>query len=102
MSTRNRIPPLLEAFIQLPPEASLLLLTGVVNATPHWVVTRFLSRFLGQSAGAHSGSNEDENATNDDHKDDVAVVLVSWMRDYEFWKTEARRGAVSQTKSASA
>lgn len=26
--------------------------------------------------------------------EDVAIVLVSWQRDWEFWKAEARRGVV--------
>ncbi|KAG8629124.1 hypothetical protein KVT40_002989 [Elsinoe batatas] len=94
MSTRNRIPPLLDAYIRLPPEACLLLLTGVVNATPHWVTTRFLSRFLSQSAKRRPLEEEQHAAPDaNDDSDDVAVVLVSWMRDFDFWKTDARRGA---------
>jgi elongator complex protein 6 len=27
-----------------------------------------------------------------EEKEDVAVVLVSWMRDWDFWKNEARKG----------
>ncbi|KAF2225297.1 hypothetical protein BDZ85DRAFT_280477 [Elsinoe ampelina] len=94
MSTRNRIPPLLDAYIKLPPEASLLLLTGVSNATPHWVTTRFLSRFFSQPAKRRPLVEEQDAALDaDTDNDDVVVVLVSWMRDFDFWKTDARRGA---------
>ncbi|PNS15989.1 hypothetical protein CAC42_4390 [Sphaceloma murrayae] len=93
MSTRSRIPPLLDTYIRLPPEASLLLLTGVVNITPHWIVTRFLSQFLGQQATTRRSENDEAIDANGEDEQDVSVVLVSWMRDFEFWKTEARRGA---------
>ncbi|KAF2150116.1 hypothetical protein K461DRAFT_281372 [Myriangium duriaei CBS 260.36] len=92
MSARSRIPPLLEACIRLPPEASLLLLSGVIDAAPHWLTVRFLSRLLGQPA--QSGANKDGDAeTSPEYDGKVGVVLVSWMRDREFWRAEARRGA---------
>lgn len=110
MSVRNRIPPLLEPYIRLPPEASLILLTGVLDATPNWLTVRYLSGFLGDkqrhggtragqsTAGTNVGydGNEGDGAVNqEDEQQGTAVVLVSWMRDWEFWKAEARRGAVS-------
>ena len=105
--TRNRIPTLLEPYIRLPPETSLILLTGTFNATPHWLVTRFLSAVLGDGNGG--GVNRDApglnqrdvgvgstgNAEADEGRaKGAAVVLVSWMRDWESWRTEARRGGV--------
>ncbi|KAF4549299.1 Hypothetical protein D9617_22g066440 [Elsinoe fawcettii] len=93
MSTRNRVPALLEEYIKLPPEASLLLLTGVIDATPHWITTRFLSRFLAHAAPRRYQNGPDDAAAIEHDQEDAAVILVSWMRDLDCWKTEARRGA---------
>jgi elongator complex protein 6 len=82
MSTRNRTPPLLEPYLRLPSEGSQLLLTGVLDSTPNWLVTRLLR-------SAYTSPTETESP----EEQDVTVVLVSWLRDYEFWKSEARRGA---------
>lgn len=82
MSTRNRTPPLLEPYLRLPSPGTQLLLTGVLDSTPNWLVTRLLR-------SAFTASTETETP----EEKDVTVVLVSWLRDYEFWKNEARRGA---------
>ena len=113
--TRNRIPTLLEPYIRLPPEASLILLTGTFNATPHWLVTRFLSAVLGDGNGG--GVNRDPSSPiqgnvgvgnagdvseargDGDRGKGPAVVLVSWMRDWESWRMEARRGGVCPSPS---
>lgn len=83
MSTRNRTPPLLEPYLRLPSEASQLLVTGVLDSSPQWLVTRLLR-------SAYTPSEETESP----EEQDVSVILVSWLRDWEFWKSEARRGAV--------
>lgn len=82
MSTRNRTPPLLEPYLRLPSPGSQLLLTGVLDSTPNWLVTRLLRSAF--TAPSETESSEEQ---------DVTVVLVSWLRDYEFWKNEVRRGA---------
>ena len=78
MSTR--IPSLLEPYISLPPEASLILLTNVLGASSNWVVLRFLYSALTQQDG---GSTE----TREQYK----VVLLSFLRELGFWKEGARR-----------
>ncbi|CAD0054395.1 unnamed protein product, partial [Aureobasidium pullulans] len=80
--TRNRTPPLLEPYLRLPSEASQLLLTGVLDSSPQWLVTRLLR-------SAYTPAEETESP----EEQDVSVILVSWLRDWEFWKSEARRGA---------
>ncbi|GAB7337547.1 hypothetical protein MBLNU457_g2863t1 [Dothideomycetes sp. NU457] len=86
--SRNRIPPLLQSVIRLPPEASLLLLTGVLDATPHWLVSRFISSALSD------GEETDIDTTASETTSGVTkVLLVSWMRDWEYWRNEVRRGA---------
>ena len=76
MSTR--IPSLLEPYLSLPPEASLILLTSVLGASSNWLVIRFIySALQGQDASPEQG--------------DTKVLLVSFMRDLNFWKENARR-----------
>jgi elongator complex protein 6 len=88
MSTRNRTPPLLEPYLRLPSNGSQLLLTGVLDSTPQWLITRLLrSAFLPTTSPSSTESTE----STEEKQNDI-VVLVSWLRDYEFWKQEARRG----------
>ncbi|KAL2065626.1 hypothetical protein VTL71DRAFT_3296 [Oculimacula yallundae] len=79
MSTR--IPPLLEPYLALPPEASLVLLTSVLGASSNWLVLRFLHGALSGSETSSEGIAEDE----------PKVLLVSFTRDLAFWKENARR-----------
>ena len=81
MPPSTRIPPLLQPSIHLPRDGSLLLLTSTLGASANWLIIRFLCDAL-------SYSN-----TQDDGEHGPNVVLVSWMREYEFWKQEARKGA---------
>lgn len=76
-----RIPPLLEPYISLPPEASLILLTSVLGASSNWLVLRFLYSTL-QSQNASS-----EPPLLGEKK----VLLVSFIRDLGFWKDNGRR-----------
>lgn len=81
MNLSSRIPPLLQPYVQLPHDDSLLLLTSTLGASANWLLARFLCDALStrtQDGGADEGRN---------------VVLVSWMRDYDFWRQEARKGA---------
>jgi len=66
-------PPLLEPYLGLPPEAALVLLTGVLGASTNWLVLRYL-----QSVLAAPGP-------------DVGVLLVSFLRDRAFWAHGAAR-----------
>ncbi|TKA42310.1 hypothetical protein B0A54_06759 [Friedmanniomyces endolithicus] len=111
-STRSTIPPLLESYLRLPPETSLILLTGTLGCSVSWVVARFAGRVLQQGAGrdglggrdrSHRGVGGEgewggENADGvgnggaGESGQGVDVLLVSWMRDLAFWKSEIRRG----------
>ncbi|KAF9699190.1 hypothetical protein EKO04_002949 [Ascochyta lentis] len=81
MNSSSRIPPLLQPYVQLPRDDSLLLLTSTLGASANWLLIRFLCDALSNNTH-NGGADEGHN-----------VVLVSWMRDYEFWKQEARKGA---------
>jgi len=87
MST-ERIPLSLSPYLRLPPEASLTLVTSTVNTTANWVLLRYLYAVLGDHGRPGSLKS---NGTN---HGDVGVVLVSYMRDLAFWRTEARKAVV--------
>jgi elongator complex protein 6 len=80
MPPSTRIPPLLQPHVGLPRDDSLLLLTSTLGASANWLLTRFLCDALSNTARGGGEEGHD-------------VVLVSWLREYEFWKQEARKGA---------
>ncbi|KAL3420057.1 hypothetical protein PVAG01_08556 [Phlyctema vagabunda] len=73
----SRIPPLLEPYLSLPPEASLVLLTSVLGASTNWLVLRFLYSTLMNKEDAEGP--------------DTNVVMISFMRDLNFWRDGAKR-----------
>lgn len=78
----SRIPPLLEPYLALPSEASLILLTSVLGASANWLVLRFLhSALIGSDILPSDAGAEDE----------PKVLLVSFMRDAAFWRENAKR-----------
>lgn len=79
MPPSSRIPSHLQPYVGLPHDESLLLLTSTLGASANWLIIRFLCAALSntEDGGAQQGHN---------------VVLVSWMREYDFWKQEARKG----------
>jgi elongator complex protein 6 len=110
MTSNSRIPPLLAPYILSPPKGSLILLTNTLGTSANWLVLRYICGALDDSSAGRRGTGKDEerdaatvpNATasgqgavDGEMPEDISVVLVSWMRDYEFWRTEARRAGVS-------
>jgi len=83
--TSSRIPPLLEPYLSLPPPASLTLLTDVLGATYNWLVVRFLAATLASGNGRKRDEEEEEG------EGEAATVLVSFLRNRDFWKLEASR-----------
>ncbi|KAH4945426.1 hypothetical protein HBI23_027400 [Parastagonospora nodorum] len=79
MPPSSRIPSHLQPYVDLPHDDSLLLLTSTLGASANWLIIRFLCAALSntEDGGAQQGHN---------------VVLVSWMREHDFWKQEARKG----------
>lgn len=78
----SRIPPLLDTYLRLPPEASLVLLSGVLGSTTNWLVLRYLYSFLSNPVAKEDGIDSPR-------IDGPGVVLVSFLRDYTFWKDGA-------------
>jgi elongator complex protein 6 len=85
--TTSRIPSPLSSYLRLPPEASLALVTSTVNTTANWVLLRYIYAALNQQENGR-------NAIASLRADNTGVVLVSYLRDSTFWKTEARRAVV--------
>lgn len=110
MAINSRVPPLLEPYIVSPPENSLILLTSTLGTSANWILTRYLCSSLASDAGKSRRSastpreygdlNEVNSRTGASNAksyvagEDYAVVLVSWMRDWDFWRVEGRRAAV--------
>ncbi|RYP66141.1 hypothetical protein DL770_008859 [Monosporascus sp. CRB-9-2] len=78
----SRLPPLLEPYLHLPPETSLILLTGVLGCSTNWLAHRYLYSLL----SARSVANPEEHGSDQADTGDTGVILVSFLRDYTFWK----------------
>ena len=86
MPSQPHIPPLLSLYLSsLPPVGSLTLLTSVLNASANWLVLRFIYAAL-----------KDQTALGEDGE--VKIVLVSWLRDWEGWRSAGRRMGVDFQK----
>lgn len=83
----SQIPPLLEPYLSLPPEASQIVLTGILGANTNWLVLRSLYSLLRPARPQPRG----DGAAPAGEDEDVRVLLVSFMRDYAFWKDGAGR-----------
>ncbi|KAI8956656.1 hypothetical protein F5Y11DRAFT_342355 [Daldinia sp. FL1419] len=83
-----RIPSLLDTYLHLPPETSLVLLSGVLGSSTNWLVLRYLYSLLSnQSSPAARNKGEEDN--NSSSIENASVVLISFLRDYAFWKEGA-------------
>ncbi|KAF2752052.1 hypothetical protein M011DRAFT_454895 [Sporormia fimetaria CBS 119925] len=81
MTSSARIPSHLAPHIQLPSYPSTTLVTSTLGASANWLIIRFLVSAL----SSRNTTNEDDSAP------PVPLVLVSFLRDWEFWKSEARK-----------
>ena len=91
MPSQPPIPPLLSNHFALPPGSSLTLLTSVLGATSNWLVVRFLYAALACRKTPDAILASDNEAK---------VVLVSWLRDWSFWREGTKRLGVDLTKSS--
>jgi len=92
MSSRS-IPPLLEPYLSLPPETSLIVLTSVLGASTNWLVLRHLHTLLLNSKHALVPSPSPDGGSTAEPPP-VSVLLVSFLRDYPFWRDAASRVGV--------
>ncbi|KAI1658816.1 hypothetical protein F4813DRAFT_354778 [Daldinia decipiens] len=84
----SRIPPLLDTYLHLPPETSLVLLSGVLGSSTNWLVLRYLYCLLSTPSNsiAREENKEDADSSSIEH---TSIVFVSFLRDYTFWKEGA-------------
>ena len=86
MTSRTRISPLLAPYLTTSQPASLILLTSVLGASTNWLVLQFL--LVALSPGLSGLDIRDEVVFKDGN---VNVILVSFLRDWEFWRDGGRR-----------
>jgi len=86
MPSQPPLPPLLTPYLSTQPESSLTLISSILGATSNWLVLRFLYASLSTSPNFNSSLGL-EDRRNGPKK----VVLVSFLRGWEFWKAEAKR-----------
>lgn len=87
MPSQPPLPPLLTPYLSDQPESSLTLVSSILGATSNWLVLRFLHAALGASSNSNASFGLDEPHNGAKKK----VVLVSFLRGWEFWRAEAKR-----------
>ncbi|PWY82207.1 hypothetical protein BO70DRAFT_336592 [Aspergillus heteromorphus CBS 117.55] len=87
MPTQPPLPPLLTPYVSSLPPSSLTLLSSVLGATGNWLVLRFLHAALSQPSTSDGALGFSDSNNGKKRK----VVLVSFLRGWEFWRAEAKR-----------
>ncbi|KAL2801792.1 hypothetical protein BJX63DRAFT_438490 [Aspergillus granulosus] len=87
MPSQPALPYLLTPYVSPPPQSSLTVVSSVLGATGNWLVLRFLYAALGGSSASNPGYGGLGLETEMKKK----VVLVSFLRGWEFWRSEAKR-----------
>ncbi|KAL2831184.1 hypothetical protein BDW59DRAFT_158129 [Aspergillus cavernicola] len=87
MPSQPPLPHLLTPYVTSPPQASLTILSSVLGATSNWLVLRFLYAALYASPASGVGHGVLGVEAGKKRK----VVLVSFLRGWEFWRSEAKR-----------
>ncbi|KAJ5118881.1 hypothetical protein N7448_010588 [Penicillium atrosanguineum] len=86
MPSQPPLPPLLAPYLSAQPEASLTLVSSILGATSNWLTLRFLHASLSTSSNLNASLGLGES-----HNGSKKVVLVSFLRGWEFWRAEAKR-----------
>ncbi|KAL2853941.1 hypothetical protein BJY01DRAFT_51088 [Aspergillus pseudoustus] len=87
MPSQPALPHLLAPYVSSPPQSSLTIVSSVLGATSNWLVLRFLYAALGNPSASNSGYDISGLENGKKKK----VVLVSFLRGWEFWRSEAKR-----------
>ncbi|OJJ61277.1 hypothetical protein ASPSYDRAFT_147721 [Aspergillus sydowii CBS 593.65] len=87
MPSQPPLPHLLTPYICSPPPSSLTTVSSVLDATGNWLVLRFLCAALNATPNLHSGPG----IAGVEGVRKKKVVLVSFLRGWEFWRSEAKR-----------
>ncbi|PQE22903.1 family UPF0405 protein [Rutstroemia sp. NJR-2017a BBW] len=76
------IPPLLQPYLALPSESSLILLTSVLGASPNWLILRYIHSLLLPSPSPSAVS---------EGQVEPKILFVSFLRDLNFWRENGRK-----------
>ncbi|PLB52418.1 hypothetical protein P170DRAFT_472313 [Aspergillus steynii IBT 23096] len=87
MPTQPPLPHLLAPYVSSPPQSSLTVLSSVLGATGNWLVLRYLYAALSTSSNSEAAFGLQGGDGGRKRK----VVLVSFLRGWEFWRSEAKR-----------
>lgn len=87
MPSQPAVPPLLSPYVTSLPPSSLTVLSSVLDATGNWLVLRFLYAALSAPSNSRVAFGSDGVDGRKKHK----VVLVSFLRGWDFWRAEAKR-----------
>lgn len=87
MPTQPPLPPLLTPYVSSLPQSSLVLLSSVLGATGNWLILRYMYAALSASSNPNASFGTDGLDNGKKRK----VVLVSFLRGWEFWRSEAKR-----------
>lgn len=88
MPSHPPIPPLLHQYISAIPSGSLILLTSTLGATTNWLLLRFIH------AALKKPSHDQLNVVSENTR----VVLVTWLRDANFWRDGGRKLGINSEK----
>ncbi|KAJ5769133.1 hypothetical protein N7520_003692 [Penicillium odoratum] len=86
MPSQPPLPPLLTPYLSSQPESSLTLISSILGATSNWLVLRYLYSALSTSNSSNVSLGFEES-----HNGAKKIVLVSFLRGWEFWRAEAKR-----------
>ncbi|RAK76656.1 uncharacterized protein BO72DRAFT_405380 [Aspergillus fijiensis CBS 313.89] len=87
MPTQPPLPPLLAPYVSSLPPSSLIVLSTVLGAQGNWLTLRYLYAALNASLTSDAALSFGKGHNGKKQK----VVLVSFLRGWEFWRAEAKR-----------
>ncbi|KAL3471306.1 hypothetical protein BJX99DRAFT_250561 [Aspergillus californicus] len=87
MPSQPPLPHLLTPYLSSLPQSSLTVLSSVLGATGNWLVIRFLYAALATLPTSTVGHGFPASEAGKNRK----VVLVSFLRGWDFWRAEAKR-----------
>jgi elongator complex protein 6 len=91
MAPQPPIPSLLAPFVTSIPPTSLTVVSAVLGATSNWLVLRFLFAALNPARTDLLVLAEDGVQRGNESAAVRKVVLVSFLRSWDFWRSEAKR-----------
>jgi hypothetical protein len=91
MPSQPTLPPLLTPYLSPTTQSpqSLTLITTVLAATSNWLVLRYLVSILSSADKTRDSHSDEDNSGAEPTT--RKIVLVSFLRNWDFWRAEAKR-----------